>query len=96
MIPRSHQVQQLLGQGRQQAPHRSQPTFAGPDLPAVPEYLVFPEKAKLLLYLLPQSILLPCLACSSGLLVLKQTPAHPLRPSSGITSSVKLSLIFPT
>lgn len=53
----SHQVRQLLSQVSPQAPHHSQPTSAGPYLPAVPEYLVVSEEAKLLLCPLLQNIL---------------------------------------
>lgn len=44
----------------------------------------------------PSCFSTPCLQifCPSCLLVLKKTPAHPLRPSSRVTSAMKHSVIF--
>lgn len=66
---RSHQVGELLMQGSQQAPILHSLPLPAPYLLAASESLVFLEEAKLHLYLLPQNILLPCLARPSCLLV---------------------------
>ena len=75
----------------------SLPSLA-PYFPVAPEYLVFSEEAKSLLYPLPQysalsrrlSHRLTCPSC-----LLRQTPAPLLRTNSRVTPSMKLSLSLP-
>lgn len=83
-----HQVQQLLSQVSQPA-HHSQPTFAASLPSGCPRIFGISRRS-------PAASLSQCpqIFCPSCLLVLKLTPAHPLRPSSRVTSSMKRSVIF--
>lgn len=77
---------ELLSQGSQQAPHLHSLPLLAPYLPAVPEYLVFPEEAKLLLHPLPQysaslpgmSFLPPCPQANSWSSFKTQLKSHRL------------------